>query len=53
MKAQEWLNQCKDWTSEDDRLFNEGRQSGTAINRLTGKPLTVEDIIKMHESLPY
>lgn len=53
METQEWLNQCKSWTSDDDRLFDEGRQSGTATNRITGKPITKEDIIKLHESLPY
>ena len=53
METQEWLNQCKDWTSEDNRLFDEGQKSGTAINRFTGKPITIEDIIKLHESLHY
>jgi len=53
METQEWLNQCKNWTEEDNRLFDEGRKSGTAINRFTDKPITKEDIIKLHDSLPY
>lgn len=53
METYEWLKQCQIWTPEDDRLFEKGRQSGTAINRFTGKPITLEDIIRVHESLPY
>ena len=53
MQTQQWLDKCKDWTLEDDHLFEKGMKSGTAINRHTGKPITKQDIIKMHESLPY
>lgn len=53
MKTQEWLNQCKNWTPADDKLYDEGMKSGTAINPETNRPYTMEDIKQIVHSLPY
>ena len=53
METQEWLTQCKDWTKEDNVLFQKGKDSGTAMNPKTNQPYTMEDIKKLVQSLPY
>lgn len=53
METSAWLSQCENWTKADDKLYDEGVKSGTAINPKTNQPYTMEDIKKIVQSLPY
>lgn len=36
------------WTAEDTKICEEGIASGQAVHRATGKPVTFEDLQKLH-----
>ena len=36
------------WTAEDRKICEEGIASGLAVHRATGRPVTFEDLQKMH-----
>ena len=50
---QAWLERNKKWEDKDTDVCTLAEQRPTAINRLTGKPITWEEIKTIHNSLPY